>query len=69
MDNTKGQNVMGESLLKAVGAAVLGVVLGWAGNALTLSGRVDAIEKTLARIEAKVEARVPTQVAQAAPAQ
>lgn len=35
-------------------AAVVGLVVGWAGTALTLTGRVSAIEATLTRIEARL---------------
>lgn len=44
---------MNELATKA-GLAVLGVALGWAGNALTLQGRVAAIEAGQARIEQQV---------------
>ena len=33
---------------------MLGLVVGWGGNALTLSGRVSAIEASLVRIEARL---------------
>lgn len=34
--------------------AIVGALIGWAGNALTLSGRVAAIEASLVRIEARL---------------
>lgn len=46
---------MSEQLLKVVGGAVLGVVVGWGGSALTLSGRVAAIEASQARVEARLD--------------
>lgn len=46
---------MNELTSKAAVAAV-SLVVGWAGNSLTLSGRVDAIEKSLVRIEARLYA-------------
>lgn len=48
---------MSEHLGKAAAAAlaaVVGLVVGWAGTALTLTGRVSAIEATLQRIEARL---------------
>lgn len=41
-----------DNLIKAGGAAILGAVIGWSAQALTLGGRVSAIEATLQRIEA-----------------
>lgn len=43
-----------QTILKVGGAAVFGAVVGWGGNALTMGGRVDAIEKGQARIETLV---------------
>lgn len=34
---------------------VVGAVLGWAASGLAVVGRVDAIEKTLARIETRMD--------------
>lgn len=48
-----------EQLLKTLAGAVAGVLIGWTGSALTLSGRVDAIEHTLARIEAHIDRITP----------
>lgn len=39
--------------------ALAGVVIGWAGTALTLTGRVSAIEATLVRIEARLDNHQP----------
>jgi hypothetical protein len=50
---------MDETLVKAVAGAVLGLVVGWGGNALTLSGRVSAIEASLVRIEARLYGAAP----------
>lgn len=46
MTNDVTQRVAG-----GVVAALLGVVVGWGGTALTLAGRVDAIEAGQLRIE------------------
>jgi hypothetical protein len=43
-----------DTVLKTVGSALVGLLLGWGANALTLSGRVTAIEATLIRIEARL---------------
>lgn len=37
------------------GLALVGVVLGWSGQALTLTGRMDAVERSLLRIEQRLE--------------
>lgn len=44
-----------EGIAKAVIAAAAGTFIGWAGSALTLTGRVDAIERTLQRIESRMD--------------
>lgn len=54
---------MSDTVQKAVVAAVVGGLLGWVGNALTLGGRVSAIEQTLVRIEARLYATANTQPA------
>ncbi len=54
-----------EHAAKAIIAALLGAGLGWGANALTLSGRVAAIEAALVRIESRLYV-APAQ-AQAAP--
>lgn len=48
---------MREHAAKALVAGLAGAVIGWAGNALTLAGRVTAIEASLIRIEARMDAR------------
>ncbi len=57
MDARKGSELM-DSIVKAVTGAVAGAVLGWAAStmttALTLVGRVAAIEAGQARIEAQL---------------
>jgi hypothetical protein len=50
--------MMGEHAGKAVIGALAGAVLGWAGAALTTVGRVDAIERTLQRIESRLDGMV-----------
>ena len=40
-----------EALLKAALSIGAGCVIGWGANSLTLNGRVDAIERSLQRIE------------------
>ena len=49
-----------EDLGQKAAIAVLGIALGWAGNALTLQGRVAAIEAGQARIEAQVATLITT---------
>lgn len=46
-------------LVKAIGGTVAGIVIGWTANALTLAGRVTAIEQSLVRIEARLDNRAP----------
>lgn len=41
---------------KVVGGVIVGAVVGWSASALTIAGRVDAVEKTLARIESRLDA-------------
>lgn len=41
---------------KVVGGVVVGAIVGWSASALTIAGRVDAVEKTLARIESRLDA-------------
>ena len=40
---------------KVVGGVIVGAVVGWSASALTIAGRVDAVEKTLARIEQRLD--------------
>lgn len=46
---------MSEQISKVVAGTVLGIVVGWGGSALTLSGRVSAIEAGQARIEQRLD--------------
>lgn len=48
---------MSDAVLKAIAAAVVGGIIGWSANALTLTGRVSAIEATLSRIEQRLDAQ------------
>lgn len=41
---------------KVVGGVIVGAIVGWSASALTIAGRVDAVEKTLARIEQRLDA-------------
>ena len=42
---------MTDALMRSALAAGAGCVIGWGANSLTLTGRVDAIERSLQRIE------------------
>lgn len=55
-----------DALAKAVISAAAGTFVGWAGSALTISGRVDAMERTLQRIELRIDEAV---IARTAPPQ
>jgi len=46
---------MSDNIIKAVAAAAAGGLVGWAANALTLGGRVEAVEKSLQRVESRLE--------------
>lgn len=46
---------MSDHIIKAIAAALAGAAISWVASALTLTGRVEAIEKSLARIEARME--------------
>ena len=46
---------MSDHIIKAVAAAGAGAVIGWTVNALTLSPRVEAIEKGLQRVETTLQ--------------
>lgn len=45
----------GRQVKATVVTAVVGAVLGWCASGLAVVGRVDAIEKTLARIETRMD--------------
>jgi len=51
-------------ITKAIASAVAGGLIGWCSNALTLQGRVDAIEKGLARVEVGLQQLVNQRMAQ-----
>jgi len=53
-----------ETFNKAIAAAVAGGLIGWTASALTLSGRVTAIEQSLVRIEARLDRQAADKVAQ-----
>lgn len=42
-------------MFKIITGAVVGAVVGWSASALTIAGRVDAVEKTLGRIETRLD--------------
>lgn len=42
-------------MFKLITGAVVGAVVGWSASALTIAGRVDAVEKTLGRIETRID--------------
>lgn len=42
-------------VLTAIATGLAGAVLGWSANALTLAGRVSAIEAGMVRIEAHLD--------------
>jgi len=46
-----GALMTGETLGKAVAGVAAGALIGWAANALTMAGRVSALEASLSRIE------------------
>lgn len=43
------------ALFKLLASLVTGMVVGWSASALTIAGRVDAVEKTLSRIESRLD--------------
>ena len=49
---------------KAIAAAVAGAIIGWGANALTLSGRVAAIERGQERIEAQLSRLIDAKLQQ-----
>lgn len=44
-----------ETLTRAIVTGLAGAVIGWSASALTLAGRVSAVESTLIRIEAHLD--------------
>ena len=59
---------LGTKLLNTAVVAVLGAAVGWGANALTLAGRVEAIEHGLERLESQM-GRLLSQRGAAAPAE
>jgi hypothetical protein len=57
---------MNDIAQKAV-LAVIAAAIGWAGNALTLDGRVAAIERGQARLEVKMDRLLEQRVSEAKP--
>jgi len=46
---------MSDTILRTLAAGAAGAVLGWSANALTLGGRVDALESSIARLQQSVD--------------
>ncbi len=44
-----------DAALKAAATGILGAVLGWQGQALTMGPRMDAVERALLRIESRLD--------------
>lgn len=42
-------------LAKAIAGLITGAVLGWSASALTIAGRVSAVEGSLSRIEQRLD--------------
>lgn len=55
-----------DQLLKSIAGSVAGILIGWTGSALTLAGRVTAIEASLTRIEQRLDAQAHREAASAA---
>lgn len=49
-----------DKLITAIATTVAGAVIGWTGQALSINGRVAAIEASLVRIEARLYAQPTT---------
>jgi hypothetical protein len=47
-----------DTIIKTVGGAVAGLLMGWAGTAMTLVGDVSALKASMARIETRLDALV-----------
>lgn len=52
---------MRDKAMQAIVTGIAGLVVGWAGNAMTLGPRVTAIEQALLRIEARIDGRIAPQ--------
>lgn len=59
---------LGAKLVSTAAVAVLGAAVGWGANALTLAGRVEAIEHGMERLEAQMS-RLLSQRGATAPAE
>lgn len=46
---------------KAIMSLITGAVLGWSASALTIAGRVSAVEGSLSRIEQRLDQLVTTE--------
>lgn len=55
---------MTEKIIVGLTSAAAAGLLAWTGTALTLTGRVAAIEQSLLRIEARMDAREATKHAE-----
>lgn len=52
----------GRQVKATIVTTVVGAVIGWAASGLAVVGRVDAIEKTLARIETRMDSMSTSRV-------
>lgn len=55
MDEREHLHTLPARIVSGVAVAMLGAAVGWGANALTLGGRVDAVERGLQRIESQLE--------------
>lgn len=46
---------MSDTIIRTLAAGAAGAVIGWSANALTLGGRVDALESSIARLQTSVD--------------
>jgi hypothetical protein len=51
------------TVIKVIVSGVAGAAIGWSAQALTLAGRVDAIEASQARIEAMIHRLIEAKAA------
>lgn len=56
-----------EGIGRTVASLIGGAVLGWSASGLTLTGRIDALERSLPRIEARLDEIVRLQAAASRP--
>lgn len=52
-----------DGIVRTVASLVGGAVIGWAASGLTLTGRIDALERSLPRIESRLDELVRLQAA------